>query len=108
MKKCSYCGKEKPESFFSKDKREKDGLRKECKSCTSLRSKGYKADEIRAMFVDSQTGWRKLGGWKISILNHAKGEERRFNLIECGGKEVLATNDKKLFERRLKQIFDNM
>ena len=56
----------------------------------------------------NQTGWRKLGGWKISILNHAKGEERRFNLVECGGKEVLATNDKNLFERRLKQIFDNM
>lgn len=108
MKKCSYCGKEKPESFFSKNKREKDGLRRVCRSCTSLQSQGYTAEEIRAMFVDSQTGWRKLGGWKISILNHAKGEERRFNLVECGGKEVLATNDKKLFERRLKQIFGNM
>lgn len=108
MKKCSCCGKEKPESFFCKNKREKDGLCRECKSCRNLRSKGYKTDEIRAMFVDLQTGWRKVGGWKISILNHAKGEERRFNLIECGGKEVLATNDKSFFERRLKQIFDNM
>lgn len=108
MKKCSYCGEEQPERFFTKDKRQKDGLCKVCKNCISLQSKGYTAEEIRDMFVDSQTGWRKLGGWKISILNHAKGEERRFNLVECGGKEVLATNDKNLFERRLKQIFDNM
>lgn len=105
MKKCSCCGKEKPESFC-KNKREKDGLNKVCKICVNLHQNGHTTDEIRTM--SSYTGWRKLGGWKISILNHAKGEERRFNLIECGGKEVLATNDKKLFERRLKQIFDNM
>ena len=107
MKKCSCCGKEKPESFFCKNKREKDGLNKVCKSCVKLTQSGHTADEIRTMSV--QTGWRKLGGWKISILNHVKAEEKRFNLIECGGKQkVLATNDKKLFERRLKQIFDNM
>ena len=45
MKKCSYCEKEKPESFFSKDKKGKDGLNKVCKSCIKLRNKGYKADD---------------------------------------------------------------
>jgi NAD-dependent SIR2 family protein deacetylase len=35
MKKCSRCGKEKPLSEFTKDKKRKDGLRDHCRQCRS-------------------------------------------------------------------------
>ena len=42
MKKCKQCGRIKPITEFQKDKTKKDGVRPECKSCTSEnRKKNY-------------------------------------------------------------------
>lgn len=42
MKRCSRCGGFKAEDEFYKDKRSKDGLTSECKSCNYKYSKAYK------------------------------------------------------------------
>lgn len=41
MKRCTTCGKEKPEAEFAKDKRNKDGLDSRCKKCGVARKNKY-------------------------------------------------------------------
>nr|DAO28944.1 MAG TPA: Stc1 domain [Caudoviricetes sp.] len=106
MKQCRCCGEFKPESEFWHDRRSKDRLSCYCGACRKMNLQGMSIGDIRRLMGTEKKD--PLGGWKISILNHVKAEEKRFNLIECGGKQkVLATNDKKLFERRLLEILNN-
>lgn len=106
MKQCICCGEFKPESKFYPSRQSKDGLNYYCKTCHIMNSQGMNIGDIRRLMETDKKDLR--GGWKISILNHVKAAEKRFNLIECGGKQkVLATNDKKLFERRLLEILNN-
>lgn len=105
MKQCKCCGEFKPESEFYPNRHSKDGLYYYCRICHKMNSQGMSVGDIRRLMAADKKDL--LGGWKISILNHVKAVEKRFNLIECGGKEVLATNDKKLFERRLLEILNN-
>lgn len=106
MKQCRCCGEFKPESEFYLCRQRKDGLQCYCKDCYKIKNKGMSIDDAKRLIATEKKNL--LGGWKISILNHVKAVEKRFNLIEFGGKqEVLATNDKKLFERRLLEILNN-
>ena len=106
MKQCRCCGEFKPESEFYPNKSTKDKLDCYCKGCHKMRCQGMSIDDIRRLIATEKKNL--LDGYKISIMNHVKAVEKRFNLIECGGtKEVLATNDKKLFERRLLEILNN-
>lgn len=43
MKNCTKCGKSKPSTEFGKDARKRDGLRFQCKSCTSIAGSEYRA-----------------------------------------------------------------
>lgn len=105
MKQCKCCGEFKPESEFYPKKDTRDKLNCYCKGCHKMKRQGMSIDDIRRLIATEKRNL--LGGYKISIMNHVKAVEKRFNLVECGGKEVLATNDKKLFERRLLEILNN-
>lgn len=106
MKRCGCCGEFKPESEFYPKKDTRDKLTYYCRACHKMNCQGMSVGDIRRLMATKKKDL--LGGWKISIINHVKAAEKRFNLIECGGKQkVLATNDKKLFERRLLEILNN-
>lgn len=87
MKKCTVCGLEKPCSEFGKEKRNKSGLRGDCKTCykikrdkwmksnpdyfkeyherTGYRKKKYQAD--REKELESNKQWRTLNREKLSL-----------------------------------------
>lgn len=51
---CSKCGRELSISEFHKDKSHKDGLRSECKECTSKRNKKYQADNREVILKEKK------------------------------------------------------
>lgn len=95
LKRCSKCGIEKPESEFSKNKGNKDGLRSECKSCQSKSRKAYtlKPKIVPPTKTCSKCGVEKdaskfpksgctkdgLGAWCKPCLNQDSAKRRQYH-----------------------------
>ena len=61
MKKCCTCKKIKDYSFYTKEKARKDGLRPQCKECTSIaaKKKYARSSEYRQQQIDNAVQWNK-------------------------------------------------
>ena len=68
MKKCNRCGKELPDSCFSKDKSKKDGLRTICRECTSIHKKEYRYKN-KEKIAESKKKYPQENKDKISPTN---------------------------------------
>lgn len=65
MKRCPMCAESKPEGEFGKHASRADGLRAECRACSSLINKAHyqkHADTLRAQARVRTAEWRKLPG----------------------------------------------
>lgn len=103
MKRCSCCKELKSESDFGVNRSSSDGLHEYCKSCARLVTRGFKASEIRKLNQDTNSGWDKVGGLRINILNHAKEGEHKFNISYVGENRVFTTDNQGQFLTALQQ-----
>jgi len=97
LKKCSKCKKEKPFSEFSKQKRSKDGLRSECKSCEK---------QYREANKERKAEWGKqyyeANKEKIKQYREENKEKRKQYLKE--NKERVAEREKQYYEANKERI----
>lgn len=100
MKRCGHCKKYKPESEFHKCTCKKDGLSVICKKCASEKNSNWYKKKHH-ISIDSEENI--IGGYKISILNHASRTEKKYNVASTDG-NYYATNDKGEFFNYLRGI----
>lgn len=117
---CKKCGKEKPYSEFAKNPYGKNGIENICKACKSKVTKDWaiKNPERKKQAILAFQQKRKektktlaqkefyralhdfngdvLGGYKIFILNHVRGNEKKYNIVRTDGR-VFLTNDRAEF-----------
>jgi hypothetical protein len=97
MKTCSQCKKLKNDDCFTKDRREKDGLRRYCKDCARERFRVYYSQHIAEMAVyrfehrderreQSKTYYRQHTLEICSKLRFKLQNLRRFIIFRYGGK----------------------
>ena len=90
MKKCNKCNNEKELSLFSSDKRNKDGLRRECKECKKEYGKIYRANnkdkikERNKKFNDSNKEYFK----NYAIKNEEVLKEYKKEYLEKNREEI--------------------
>lgn len=100
MRLCTKCGRMLPESKFSKDMNCEGGLKHRCKDCVNANAKEY-YQKIKEYNLGKDETFINpdefLGGYKISILNHVKKGEFKFNVFETKTGEVFQTNVKDYF-----------
>lgn len=70
MKTCSRCGQEKLSSGFARDKKAADGLRRDCKDCTSTAAKHGDIELVDPAAVWAtkpigQTYWQQAGEYML-------------------------------------------
>ena len=96
MKTCAKCGEIKPKATFSKDARERDGLRSQCKLCARLAAARYRSaypEKVR----QCKAKYRAANPDKLRECNAKRyasnpiafrvyGQNRRARKIEKGGK----------------------
>lgn len=85
MKRCSKCGETKALDLFSKNNREKDGLRRHCKSCCCKAEiarrerdpEGYRkrANENRLKSIDSRREWERK--WRAENIEKIREADRK-------------------------------
>ena len=102
MKRCCHCHKLLPESEFYKCKREKDGFNNSCKNCQDEYRKKYEIKKYINESILSQTN-NIIGGYKVSILNHASRFENKYTIAGTDG-NYYATNNKGEFLDYLRGI----
>lgn len=100
MRICRCCHKELPLSAFNKDKSRKDGYYIYCRECSHKKQKeSISKQEERTIARADEI----IGGYKISILNHASRIEKKYNVTSTNG-NYYATNDKVEFFNYLRGI----
>lgn len=100
MKRCCHCHKLLPVSEFYKNRSHRDGLSVCCKICTKIIQK-KSIERIKAL---NEPNFEPIiGGYKISILNHASRTENKFTIVGTDG-NYYATNDKGEFLDYLRGI----
>lgn len=101
-KDCSCCKEELPLSEFHKNKKNRSGLSSYCKKCHTAKNFVYKKERL-VKTLKLENSCDVLGGYKITILNHAKKGEKKYNILPIGG-ELFATNSKNEFMEYLEAI----
>lgn len=118
---CPCCKKELPLSEFWRSKNRSDGFQTYCKKCQKKKNqKSYldylekkrqyrKRKALREAKKDELSKALKpfcvepLGGFKITIQNHTKKGEKKYNILPIGG-VLFATNSKNKFMDYLEAI----
>lgn len=118
---CPCCKEELPVSAYWIKKSTKDGLQNYCKKCQKKKNRKRYEDYLDrnrkhkqriALRMEKRENLSKalkpfcidvLGGFKITILNHAKKGEKKYNILPIGG-ELFATNSKNEFMDYLEAI----
>ena len=100
MRICRCCHKELPLRAFNKDKSRKDGYYIYCRDCAHKKQKeSISKQEERTIARADEI----IGGYKISILNHASQTEHKFTIIGTDG-FLYQTNDRDDFYKQLKLL----
>ena len=102
MKRCVRCHKLLPESEFYKDKRKKAGLWWCCRKCENQYHKEYNYRKAEEQDVFDKSN-EIIGGYKVSILNHASRTENKYTIVGTDG-NYYATNDKGAFLDYLRSL----
>lgn len=118
---CSCCKEELPVSAYWRKKSAKDGLQNFCKKCQKKKKRKRYEDYLDrnrkhqqriALRMAKRENLSKalkpfcidvLGGFKITIQNHTKKGEKKYNILPIGG-ELFATNSKNEFMDYLEAI----
>jgi hypothetical protein len=103
MKKCSKCGIEKDESYFSKHSSGKDGLRPNCKECVKVVSAEYYINNKEAITSNNKQYWAEnkdsLNEWQKQYYIDHKDEKSEYYLKN---KDVLNVKRRESENNRLK------
>ena len=98
MKICTKCNIEKPLTEFCKDKKTKDGLRSQCKSCEREYKKEYRKQN-KERIKESDRKYREKN--KERLKEKAKNyREQNKELIKERGKKYRERNKERIKERR--------
>lgn len=103
MKYCSCCHQKKPLSEFNKDKSRKDGYYIYCRECSHKKQKESLSKKEERIIAKAD---KVIGGYKISILNHASRTEKLYNIESTEG-NYYGTNEKLEFFNYLRGILND-
>ena len=81
MKTCYCCGETKESSFFGKNKRNKDNLASECRSCKSNQDKAYRLNNSESILRQKREAYHNARGQHKRLTWAEWSKQRKDNAV---------------------------